>query len=229
MFDKYKDEYSDIHVPLDVKTKTLLKMKEEEERKHKRWKSAAFAFASLAIGCIVFFMIPKDSTNSYTEFKIGKTVEQVTVEDGNLYFEKDDGQHRTFGQSEEVTLKTIDKNSAYQFSKETIEPFTLDGYSLSSKRYYGYLEKDTMRQVEWHFAYQQDTKELNVRYISPYQEITTNSTLHGREIAIYYSEDEITQYDVYFNSGKGMYHITGNHMEQEEFLKSLTEIIKKLK
>ncbi len=226
MIEKYKEEYENINVPTDLKTKTLLLMKEEEEKKKRFRKKPILVFAtSFGVLMLVLFNVLQEKPLLETNLEVGKTATQVKLKEGSLTFEKMEEQSRKFGRNEGLTVTTIGKQEAQRLSEKTIEPVALKQYELSKKRYLAYYQNETLKSVEWLYDYENEDKEVKLRYETPYKEISTNSTIENKELAIYYDNEDGEVYDAYFNYDGGVIQVNSQNVSQEEFIKIVVEVI----
>lgn len=228
MLDNYKKEYEDIKVPSKLKTETLLKMKEaEEKRPIFSFKMIFVTACTIVIAFSVIFTLTQNNNSS--NFKDGKILVDVDMNEGNLKFEKqEDSSH--FGNFSEEETKTINKKEAENLTNQNFKPIQIQNYTLMKKEYYAYYDKGEFTKVEWVYTYQKEEKEIVLHYFSKSDEFVTNSDIEGKKVAIYYDGNaEEVFFDAYFKLKKGMVEVLTSNLSQEEFSNSLVKIVNKLK
>lgn len=228
MLNDYKQECEKIEVPSKLKTETLLKMKEVEEKQPRFSLKFAFMIVSafiLSIGV----MIGLSMQNTGNNLKDGEIVAKHSFDEGELYFEQEEGNALFGNDLDNVEMKTIGKIEAQSLSNQTFKEFEIEGLSLVKKEYFAYYQKGALLRVEWVYSYEAKGKEIQMHYYNVANEIATNSIIDNKKVAIYYqgTKKEVT-FDSYFMHESGMVEVIGYEMSQQEYIDTLVKIVKKL-
>lgn len=226
MLNNYKQEYENIKVPSSLKTETLLKMKEAEEKKPRFSMKFAFTMMStlLISAGLLYGLFTQKTQNGLKE---GEIIAKHTIDEGELFFEKEAGKNLFGNEMQTSEMKTIGKIEAQSLSGKSFEEFKLKGLTLMKKEYFAYYQQEQLLKVEWVYSYEAKGKELQVHYYSDAKEIATNSTIEDKEVAIYYDgEGRNATFDSYFLHELGMVEITGYGIIQQEYIDYLVKIVK---
>lgn len=228
MLNNYKQECEKIKTPSKLKTETLLKMKESEEKGPRFSMKFAFMIVSafiLSIG----LMITLSTLKPGNKLKEGEVVAKHTIDEGKLYFEKEEGKKMYGNDLENVEMKTIGKIEAQSLSNKTFKELQISGLSLVKKEYFAYYQKEELLSVEWVYSYESKGKEIQVHYFSEANDIETNSIIDDKKVAIYYrGEGKEATFDSYFMHELGMVEVVGFEMNQQEYIDYLVKTVKNL-
>lgn len=229
MWNQYKDEQQNIEVPNSLKEDTLQKMNTMTVKKKKvffQWQVITTVCAFVIVSVIGYqWVVP--SADPYTTFVDGKTIEEVTIAEGKLVFKKSESNDRYFAETRDATKTKVTKEQFEMEAQVTLPDISFPGFTSDAKAWY----IDTMdvlgaKEGTALYAFVHDKQKINMTITTEDKTVKTNSTIEGKDIAVFYQEVlSKTTYVVLLSYNSLSYQITMQGVNQEQFIRYVINFI----